>query len=161
MNALVVAFVSLFIGFPQPESITIPKGYTRQFLADARETRRTGNEVVYCLHGYEEDGDYRITGVVKPPQVVYHKTVIVIDDGIVMWGIESGVTYTPCGIGTVMDLHTHPFDNPEPSDTDTESWEAYPYHLHGIVTETFDGRVVLEVWNRLTGEPLQKVRTVP
>lgn len=163
--ALLFGVLLSLLGFdtpPVPQSVTIPAQYNRVFFHDAIQTRRTRDEVIYCLIGYEKKGHYRVTAVIKPKQRVTHSQGLEFINGQLMWVVRSGTLSEWCPRGTIMSLHTHPFDNISPSDVDLTMYAIAPYPLNGIIGQFPDGSVKLAVYLR-DGTPLagNKVRSVP
>lgn len=105
---------------------------SRHALALSHAAQRTDLiilEETYCLLGLaQSDGTYLILAVIKPRQrAAVHR-----------WGqtIMSSVISRPCPVGTIADLHTHPFHSGYPSSIDDGGWKLnrrYTLHLIAFV----------------------------
>src|SRR5688572_3781936 len=81
----------------------------------AQRTALSLREEIFCLLGIARpDSTYLILAVVKPHQ----KTAIRRAGQVLM----SSVFSRPCPVGTIADLHTHPWGGTSPSWIDSKGW---------------------------------------
>ncbi len=106
------------------------------------ETRKNRLEFYYCLIGRQEGETYWIEALYEPDQKKSLRFIYTLPDGKIKW-ISRIEPKEECPVGTVGDLHTHPWGG-DPSDTDLNLWVngstnfgPFKYDLH-LITHTVE-----------------------
>lgn len=114
--AFAVIMALLSTPLPPVRYIVMQQGHVEAIAQAAARTRNSNLEESFCLVGIaRQNGVYFIGGVVRPQQKAW------IEE---RWdGVYSLVMSGRCPVGTIVDMHTHPF-HPRASILDHALWRT-------------------------------------